>query len=87
MVVGDVVMSTKIRPYENATITKVDISIHEKTNKKGVKRKETRSSYTATFADGTSFIFYGFNINKSDNFMGFYESSYCRLNTRNEQSI
>lgn len=65
MVIGDVVMSTKIRPYENATITKVDISIHEKTNKKGIKRKETRTSYTATFADGTSFIFYGFNINKS----------------------
>lgn len=62
MKVGDVVMSTKVRPYENAKIVKTDIKTRwdEKKN-----RKETRTEYVAEFPDKSTFIFYGFNINKS----------------------
>lgn len=60
MKIGDVVMSTKVRPYDNATITDVDVEVSKKNGKKSIKTK-----YKAEFADGSSFIFYGFNINKS----------------------
>lgn len=62
MKIGDIVMSTKSRPYENAKITKADIKqvYNEKRN-----RVETRTTYTAEYPDGSLLIFYGFNVNKS----------------------
>lgn len=62
MKIGDVVMSTKVRPYENAKVVKSNVTI--KFNKKTGK-KETRTEYVAEYKDGSTFIFYGFNINKS----------------------
>lgn len=62
MKLGDIVMSTKIRPYDNAKITKVDIS--NRFNEKK-QHNETRTTYVAEFPDKTTFTFYGFNINKS----------------------
>lgn len=61
MKVGDVVYSTKVRPYEKATIEKVDIDIKEREG----KNKEIRSKYLAKYLDGSELTFYGFNINKS----------------------
>lgn len=61
MKVGDIVYSTKIRPYEKATIQKVDIDIREREGKK----PEIRSTYIAKYLDGSELRFYGFNINKS----------------------
>lgn len=62
MKVGDIVMSTKVRPYENAKVIKADIKTqwNEKKN-----RKETRTEYVAEFPDKSTFTFYGFNVNKS----------------------
>lgn len=62
MKVGDIVMSTKVRPYANAKIIKADIKTRwdEKKN-----RKETRTEYVAEFPDKSTFTFYGFNVNKS----------------------
>lgn len=65
MKVGDIVFSTKVRPGENAVIKKVDVEIKERIDKKGNVKKETRSTYKATYADGSELSFYGFNINKS----------------------
>lgn len=62
MKIGDIVMSTKIRPYENAKIIKADIKIRFNEKK---QRNETRTEYIAEFPDKTTFTFYGFNINKS----------------------
>lgn len=61
MKVGDIVMSTKIRSYENATIVKAEYTrfVDDK-GKQSVKTK-----YIAEFADGSSFIFHGANVNKS----------------------
>lgn len=62
MKVGDIVMSTKVRPYENAKIIKAYIKTRfdEKKN-----RNETRTEYVAEFPDKSTFTFYGFNVNKS----------------------
>lgn len=65
MKVGDVIFSTKVRPYEKATIVKADVVIKERNNKNGSKKKETRSTYKALYSDGSEITFYGFNINKS----------------------
>lgn len=62
MKVGEKVFSTKVRPWDVATITKMDLQQHYNEKK---NRMETRTTYTAEFDDGTSLIFYGFNINKS----------------------
>ena len=62
MKLGDIVMSTKIRPYENAKIVKVEV---KKIHNEKKDRTEIRTTYTAEFPDKTSMIFYGFNINKS----------------------
>lgn len=62
MKIGDIVMSTKVRPYENAKI--VDVEIKKKFNEKK-NRLETRTTYTAEFPDKSTMIFYGFNVNKS----------------------
>ena len=62
MKIGDIVMSTKIRPYENAKITKADIQVRFNEKK---QRNETRTTYVAEFPDKTTFTFYGFNVNKS----------------------
>lgn len=63
MKIGDKVRSTKVRPGEVATIVKSDIKVRN-----GVKpnrKREIQSTYTAEFDDGSSLIFYGFNINKT----------------------
>lgn len=60
MKVGDVVYSTKVRPYEKATIVKVDVTVKNRENK-----KEVRSKYVAKYLDGSELTFYGFNLNKS----------------------
>lgn len=62
MKLGDVVMSTKVRPYENAVVTKVDIRLCFNEKK---QLKETRTTYEAEFPDKTKLIFYGFDVNKS----------------------
>ena len=51
MKVGDVIFSTKVRPYEKATIIKADVVIKERNNKNGSKKKETRSTYKALYSD------------------------------------
>ena len=63
MKVGDKVRSTKVRPKETATIVKADINIREGDELK--PKKEIRSTYTAKFDDGSSLIFYGFDIGRS----------------------
>lgn len=63
MKVGDKVRSTKVRPTEVATIVKADINIREGDESK--PKKEIRSTYTAKFDDGSSLIFYGFDIGRS----------------------
>lgn len=65
MKIGDVIFSTKVRPYENAVIVKADVIIKERTNKNGSVKKETRTTYKAQYKDGSEITFYGFNINKS----------------------
>ncbi|MBO5319047.1 MAG: hypothetical protein J6B01_04465 [Ruminococcus sp.] len=65
MKIGDVVFSTKIRPYDLATITDVQVMTKEKQLKDGRKKKEVRTTYTAQFNDGTFMKFYGFNIDKT----------------------
>lgn len=61
MKVGDVVYSTKIRPYEKATIEKLDVDIKIRNGKKD----EVRTKYIAKYLDGSEITFYGFNINKT----------------------
>lgn len=61
MKVGDKVRSTKVRPTEVATISKAEIKICDD----GCGKKGTRSTYTAKFDDGSSLIFYGFDIGRS----------------------
>lgn len=63
MKIGDKIRSTKVRPKEIATVTKVDINLREKAEKG--RKREVRSTYTAEFDDGSSLIFYGFNINRT----------------------
>ena len=65
MKIGDVIFSTKVRPYENAVIVKADVEIKKRTNKNGSVREETRTTYKAQYKDGSEITFYGFNINKS----------------------
>lgn len=65
MKIGDIVYSTKIRPYEHAVIIKADVDIRWREGKDGVRKKETRTSYVAQFTDKTTMTFYGFNVNKS----------------------
>lgn len=65
MKVGDVIFSTKVRPEERATIVKADVEIKERVNKKGMRKKETRTTYRAKYPDGSEITFYGFQINKS----------------------
>ena len=62
MKVGDIVMSTKIRPYDNAKVIRVDIcrKLDEKKN-----RIETRTKYEAKYSDGTKLLFTGSMCNKS----------------------
>lgn len=64
MKVGDLVVNNKVRPKEHAEITKVDISTRWEDTDNG-KKKKVRTKYTAQFDDGTTMIFYGFNVNKS----------------------
>lgn len=61
MKVGDRVYSTKVRPYETATISKVDIDIKDREGKKA----QIKSKYIAKYLDGSELTFYGFNINKT----------------------
>ena len=63
MKVGDKVRSTKVRPEEFATIVKANINVRENADQNN--KKEVRSTYTAEFEDGSSLIFYGFDINKT----------------------
>lgn len=62
MKIGDIVMSTKVRPYDNAKIVKVEV---KKVHNEKRNREEIRTTYTAEYPDKTNLIFYGFNINKS----------------------
>lgn len=61
MKIGDIVMSTKVRPYENAKIVKVEV---KKIHNEKKDRTEIRTTYTAEFPDKTSMVFYGFDINR-----------------------
>ena len=65
MKIGDIVYSKKIRPGLHATITNAEVVIKEKELKNGRKKKETRTKYQAAFDDGSSMIFYGFDIGRS----------------------
>lgn len=56
MKVGDLVFSSKVRPDDIAKIIKVDL--HKTPT-------YTRTVYTAKFDDGSTFIFYGSQVNKS----------------------
>ena len=62
MKVGDTVRSTKVRPGDRAKVIKADIKVRND-NKK--QRKEIRTSYTAQFPDKSTFIFYGFDIDRT----------------------
>ena len=62
MKIGDFVFSTKVRPNERAKITKVDIKLRH--NPKTFKAVP-QTTYTAKFEDGSSLIFYGFDINRT----------------------
>lgn len=62
MKVGDIVRSTKVRPNDRAKIIKADIKVRNN-NKK--QRNEIRTSYTAQFPDESTFIFYGFDIDRT----------------------
>ena len=57
MKVGDTVMSIKTRPYENAKVIKADISIRD--------CGSVRTKYVAEYKDGSTLIFYGWDINKN----------------------
>lgn len=61
MKVGDRIYSTKIIPYELATIEKIDVDI----KKRDGKKDEVRTKYIAKYLDGSEITFYGFNINKT----------------------
>lgn len=63
MKIGDKVRSTKVRPKEVATIVKADIKVRKYADRN--HKQEIQSTYTAEFEDGSSLIFYGFNINKT----------------------
>ena len=65
MKIGDIVYSTKIRPGIHAVVTNAEVNIKEKELKNGTKKKETRTKYQAKFDDGSSMIFYGFDIDRS----------------------
>ena len=65
MKIGDIVTSKKIRPGLHATITNAEVVIKSKELKNGRKKKETRTMYQAKFDDGSSMIFYGFDIGRS----------------------
>lgn len=56
MKVGDYVKSTKIRPEESAKVVKA--KIYKRPN-------YTKTEYVARFDDGSEFIFYGSQVNKS----------------------
>lgn len=61
MKIGDIVMSTKTRPYENARVISADISNRiDKTGKKYVS-----TLYVAKYADGSLLEFRGQQVNKS----------------------
>lgn len=62
MKIGDKVRSTKVRPKEVATIIKSDVKIRKDQAK---SKQEVRTSYTAQYDDGSSLIFYGFDINRT----------------------
>lgn len=63
MKVGDKVRSTKVRPKEIAVIVKADINVRRDVTRK--RKDDIRSTYTAKFDDGSSLIFYGFDVNKT----------------------
>ena len=65
MKVGDIVISTKVRPNARAVITNAEVVIKEEELKSGKKKKVCRTKYQAKFDDGSFMIFYGFDINRS----------------------
>ena len=62
MNIGDIVMSTKIRPYENAKVVRVEII---KVLNEDKNRTETRTKYEALYSDKTKLSFTGAQCNKS----------------------
>lgn len=62
MKIGDMVYSKKVRPNEKAKITKVDVKLRHDDVK---MRAITQTTYTAKFEDGSSLIFYGFDVNRT----------------------
>ena len=64
MKIGDVIYSTKVRGGDYATITRTEIVLKKKDSAAN-SDKEIRTKYIAQFKDGSSFIFYGFDIGKS----------------------
>ena len=64
MKIGDKVRSTKVRPNDAATIIKSNVALHNKRKDDRIK-KEIRSSYEASYEDGSKLIFYGFDIGKT----------------------
>ena len=57
MKIGDVVVSKKTRPDERAKVIKVDISLD--------KKKKPKTKYVAEYADKSTLIFYGWDVNKT----------------------
>lgn len=62
MKVGAKVKSTKVKRNDLATITSLDISKRYDSKK---NREVIQSKYTAKYDDGSSLIFYGFDIGKT----------------------
>lgn len=62
MKVGEKVKSTKVTRKDLATVVTIDISKKHDTKK---NREIIKSKYTAKYADGSSLIFYGFDIGKT----------------------
>ena len=64
MKIGDVVYSTKVRGGDYATIIRAEVVLKKK-DSAAKSKQEVRTKYTAQFKDGSSFIFYGFDIGRS----------------------
>lgn len=62
MKVGAKVKSTKVKRKDLATVISVDITKKHDTKK---NREIIKSKYTAKYDDGSSLIFYGFDVGKT----------------------
>lgn len=63
MKIGERVYSTKVRPGDIATVSKTHVDIKDGVTIHG-RAKVFRTTYEATYDDGSKLIFYGFDINR-----------------------